>query len=101
MAVETSNENGVLKWSGLGENTYVVHEITPPSGYYNNNEDIVFARSAAEKYTDKTLSEIVVNKAIAPLPETGGKGVLPIMILGMVISLTALILLYLRKLKPL
>lgn len=99
MDTAVSNENGGLGWGELGEDIYVVYEITPPLGYYGNLRNYIFTREEAVAASDKTQSKIVVNREAEPLPGTGGKGILPVMILGAVISLTALMLLYLRKKK--
>ena len=99
MDTAVSNENGALGWGELGEDTYVVYEITPPIGYYGSLQNYIFTREEAVAASDKTQPKIVVNREAEPLPGTGGKGILPVMILGAVISMTALMLLYLRKKK--
>ncbi len=92
MDTGTSNENGVLSWGGLGEDSYLVYEITPPSGYDGSDDNYIFKRNEADPTA--TLSEIVVNTPAITLPSAGGRGTAPIKAVGAALTITPMILLY-------
>ena len=122
-ATATVGSDGVLRFEGLGEGTYVIEEIKAPDGYNMLKETITVvitcteptgiisgAETATWKYTVSgavTVAETVatngiitltvVNKAGAVLPVTGGMGTTIFYVLGGLLIVAAGVALITRR----
>lgn len=122
-ATATVGSDGVLRFEGLGEGTYVIEEIKAPDGYNMLKETITVvitcteptgiisgAETATWKYTVSgavTVAETVatngiitltvVNKAGAVLPTTGGMGTTIFYVLGGLLIVAAGVALITRR----
>lgn len=119
----TVGADGVLRFDGLGEGTYVIEEITAPDGYNLLKDEITVTITCTEpetvtaatdeatwKYTlsgaitadeatatDGRIHITVENKSGATLPETGGTGTTVFYILGGILMVAAAILLVTKR----
>lgn len=122
-ATAAVDSDGVLRFEGLAEGTYVIHEIKAPAGYNLLKDDITVVITCTEpesvatkndqaewKYTisgavtadDTTANDGIVhitveNKAGATLPSTGGMGTTLFYVIGGIMVLGAGILLVTRR----
>ena len=122
-ATATVGSDGVLRFEGLGEGTYVIEEIKAPDGYNKLKDNITVvitctepaeiisgAETATWKYTvsgavtvDETeatngiITLTVENKAGAVLPSTGGMGTTIFYVLGGLLIVAAGVALITRR----
>ncbi len=111
-------ENGELIFSGLGEGTYIITELTAPEGYNKldapitvtitctepetvaqANDTATWAYEGAVVAADGTATVTIVNKAGATLPETGGVGTTMLYVGGGALIVIAIALLVSKKRK--
>ncbi len=95
MSVEKTDENGMIDdWKELLREEYIYREIKAPAGYYPDMAYVKVKRPAGRS----ALVEInVPNEAGAELPRTGGVGVWPYMMSGIVLMLGALLIVYRKE----
>ena len=110
------DENGHLKFEGLNEGTYTIHELVAPNGYNLLKEPVtveITAETDDDKLTcewtakmgdtelsanDNHLFEVKIkNKGGAELPSTGGIGTRIFYALGSILVIGAGIILVSRK----
>ena len=122
-ATATVGSDGVLRFEGLGEGTYVIEEIKAPDGYNKLKDNITVvitctepaeiisgAETANWKYavsgavtvaetvaTNGIITLTVVNKAGAVLPVTGGMGTTIFYVLGGLLIVAAGVALITRR----
>ncbi len=100
--IGTTDDSGVITWSGLMQEEYLIVELEPPPGYYRPVEDA--AKKVVQRNTSSAEKLSLVEISNTPgyeMPSTGGSGDLLYICVGsaiMVIS-AALMLVYLRKRK--
>lgn len=113
---KTTNENGEISFTGLGEGTYYLQEIKAPNGY-NLPADAeattkveIVARYKADGTIDLGNSNVTVkgtdhmyvtadiaNKPGPVLPSTGGIGTTIFYVLGGILTVAAIVLLIVKK----
>lgn len=111
------DENGNLVFTGLGEGTYIIEEITTPDGYNTIPADIEVVITCTPTETDPpqviwTVTENgttvmqdedgyfafeVINKKGTNLPTTGGIGTTIFYVLGGILAVGAVVLLVTKK----
>ena len=76
MGVSTSGADGLIRWSGLTEDSYLVYEIKAPDGYYAEEDarQILVTRDMAESSESLSADLKVINRSFDHIPETGGSG---------------------------
>ncbi len=102
------DENGILRFEGLGEGTYTLNELVAPDGYnlitsditvtitFNNGEWLV-SGSGADVDSNGIVKLTVVNNSGAELPSTGGIGTTIFYIIGGLLVISAAVLLVSKK----
>ncbi len=70
----TSNENGLILFSGLTAGSYVIREVSPPSGYYGSEEvrtATLTLNVLTNTIADVTVEETFANERIPSSENTG------------------------------
>lgn len=116
---ELSDVNGIAQWYGLSPGKYTISEKTPPDGYYKSkfnatlviNADGTYLLAASDAVIDKNkientngtlkntavVSFSVYNDRGYELPESGGMGVYPFVIGGLLLMAAPMIYIYVRR----
>lgn len=92
MDIQTTNADGTIRWNGLTEESYYVQELQAPDGYSFEQEGKVLTRGNGNSVTIE-----VTNKPGYKLPETGGPGTKLLTTAGLLLMMTALVLLFKRR----
>ncbi len=83
-AVQTTPDDGKLSWENLLADRYYLLEIKAPDGYYLNSPAGQILKQ--EKETQGSYSVTILNYAGYSLPKTGGTGILPYAISGLLLA---------------
>ena len=104
---ETVDANGLVRFDGLGAGTYTIKETGTPAGYNtvaDSTVEVTFNEKGEAKfevvggvYEDGIIKLKVVNKKGMELPETGGMGTQMFYIFGVILVLSAGVLLVVRR----
>ena len=96
----TTDTNGEISLSGLGEGNYFFKEVTAPDGYSVNEMDKEISVSI-DKDADSTIERSVnfFNDTLASLPSTGGIGTTIFTIGGCAIMIAAAALYFVNRRK--
>ena len=85
-----TNNDGVLKVSGLDEGTYFFQETIAPAGYSVNTQDVSATIEQAETPSEHvSVSTYMIDTTLSALPATGGIGTTIFTIAGVAIMVIA------------
>ncbi len=88
MDIRTTNNGGMIDWSGLLRGEYAYCELRAPDGYRLKTGYTVVTKPA----DGNSVSETVTNRLGYEMPKTGGVGTMPFILSGTAVMLGALLL---------
>ncbi len=97
--IATTDDNGVIVFDGLLQDSYLLMELEAADGYLspvNHNMQVLYRSSAADL---RVLPVSVSNVPGSELPSTGGSGSLPYIYIGAALMATAVVLMFVYEIS--